>query len=110
MRTDRARRATATGPDVTVEIAQGAGERAARGTVRIAGSDLTLESVALGVLQVAPGWASVTGRARMGAEVVPFTLVVDTGHPQTEGQVVLVAVPGRPLVRHRVDRVAIAGA
>jgi hypothetical protein len=67
--------------DVSVDVSQEGGTPTARGTlvVRDATGARTLHDVELGSLQVAPGWSSISGTARVGAAPVrrAFTLVVD---------------------------------
>jgi N-acyl-D-amino-acid deacylase len=79
--TDVARAAAVTAPGVTITLAQAPGERAASGRVRMAADGGTIEATALGVLQVARGWASITGRARVSGQELPFTLIVEERDP-----------------------------
>jgi len=75
---------------VSVSLSQTAGATAATGSVRLTGGGVTLQSVSLGTLQVAPRWASVTGIARIsGATDLDgeraFTLIVDAADPMADG-------------------------
>jgi N-acyl-D-amino-acid deacylase len=65
----------------------------ARGTMRVDGAGATLEAFALGLVQTAPRWTSVTGMLRdsaNGAEL-GFTLIVD----ESAGSLTL-QIDGRP--------------
>jgi N-acyl-D-amino-acid deacylase len=75
---------------LTIDVRQEGVDRSARGTIRLADpvTRLLLQSTTLGVLQSAPGWATVSGRARIAgeAEERPFTLVVDGQNPLGAGR------------------------
>ena len=75
---------------LTMDVRQEGTARSARGTIRLAdpATRLLLQSTTLGVLQSAPRWATVSGRARIAgeAEERPFTLVVDAGNPLGAGR------------------------
>lgn len=79
----RAMRHTSTTADgaVTIDVAQAAGARAATGTVRVtqAAGGVALEMTALGQIQTAAGWASLTGRGRLrpGAPDVNVLITLD---------------------------------
>jgi N-acyl-D-amino-acid deacylase len=67
-----------------IELSQEAGARAAKGNLRIEDPNarVTIRAEHFGVLQVAPGWASVTGIATVGSgESEPFTLIVERDRP-----------------------------
>ena len=75
-----ARRVSAPG----IDLSQEAGARAAMGTLRLEdpSARVTIRAERLGVLQVAPGWASVTGIATVSSgESEPFTLIVERDRP-----------------------------
>jgi N-acyl-D-aspartate/D-glutamate deacylase len=82
---------------LTVDVRQDGGG-SPRGSVRIAdpATKLLLQSTTLGLLQSAPEWATVSGRARIAgeAEERAFTLVVDAKRP---------VAPGRAAVTIRLD-------
>ena len=84
-----------------VDVSQAKGARFATGRVRLSGGDGALESVSLGMLQAGDRWASVTGRARVGADERAFTLIVDAADPMTAGEptTVVLQVEGMEPVR-----------
>jgi hypothetical protein len=104
-RFDVARAARATASGLTVALAQGADADAASGRVRLDLAEGRFESVALGVLQGAPGWASVTGLGRLGAATLPFTLVLDARDPFAGRAMVTLTLPGRAPIRRPADAV-----
>lgn len=75
------RRVSTTDAQVVLDVSQAAGARAATGTFRLTqvSHGVTLELSALGQIQTAPGWASVTGRGRLGPTEpeVSVTLILD---------------------------------
>ena len=66
---------------MTLDVTQAAGARAASGTVRFtqAGSGVALEMTAFGQIQTTAGWASLTGRGRLrpGNPEESVTIVLD---------------------------------
>jgi N-acyl-D-amino-acid deacylase len=100
LRVDAARGVTVDASGTTIRITQAADARAARGVVRISHGGTTAQATSLGVLQVAPGWASVTGRARTGDAELPFVLVVDERDPLANGaSAATLTLAGRAPVR-----------
>jgi hypothetical protein len=80
MTINAARRVRAPG----IELSQVSGARAAKGTLRIEDPDarVTIRAEHFGVLQLASGWASVTGIATVSSgESEPFTLIVERDRP-----------------------------
>jgi N-acyl-D-aspartate/D-glutamate deacylase len=75
---------------LSIDVRQEGHARSARGTIRLADpvTRLLLQSTTLGVLQSAPGWSTVSGRARIAgeAEERAFTLVVDAQNPLGAGR------------------------
>jgi hypothetical protein len=75
---------------LTIDVRQDGNARSARGAIHVADpvTRLLLQSTTLGVLQSAPGWATVSGRARIAGEADerPFTLVVDAQNPLDVGR------------------------
>ena len=76
-----------------------------RRMLRVTGAGEALEATELGLLQVAPRWASVTGRLRAAAdgEESAFVLVVD----ESSGTVTL-EIDGRPARVYRVTSYSLA--
>jgi hypothetical protein len=72
--------------DVNLSIEQAPGVRGARGRFRFLDrtSNTTIEMVEPGLVQVAPGWAAVTGRGRIGNEERAFTVIVERADPLDE--------------------------
>jgi N-acyl-D-aspartate/D-glutamate deacylase len=98
---------------LTVAVSQANRASAATGNVQLAGGGVTLQSVALGTLQVSSRWASVTGVARVrGATDLDgeraFTLIVDAADPMVEGAptTVVLWVEGMAPVQGRLARAA----
>lgn len=90
LRTDRARavsvKVSAPNTRISIEISQIAGSRAATGTMVLeeGESKKTIRSTSIGELQVADGWASFTGRARVDdGDDRAFTAIVDRANPRT---------------------------
>ncbi len=79
-----------------LSIEQGPAQRAARGRFRMLDrtSKTTFELTDPGILQVAPGWAAVTGVGKMGAEVRAMTVVVETADPLDEMHSTTITVLG----------------
>lgn len=67
--------------DVEVDVVQPAGARAARGRVRVTAvrDGTRAEAAAIGVVQTAPDWASVTASALAGGAWRPLVVIVDRG-------------------------------
>jgi N-acyl-D-amino-acid deacylase len=107
MSTDRARRLSIRGTvvpegdvpggawQVTVDLSQTGSDRAARGTLRLRDAQGgTIEARALGVLQVARGWAGVTAWARADGEATDRALLVlvDERDPLVSGSEPIVRI------------------
>jgi N-acyl-D-amino-acid deacylase len=89
-------RAQASEVDVNINIEQSAGQRAPRGRLRLLDrtSKTSVEMTAPGWLQVAPGWAAVTGRGRIGDDERAFTIVVEQADPLDEQHSTTITVLG----------------
>jgi len=89
-------RAQASEVDVNINIEQSAGQRAPRGRLRLLErtSKTSVEMTAPGLLQVAPGWAAVTGRGRIGDDERAFTVVVEQADPLDEQHSTTITVLG----------------
>jgi N-acyl-D-aspartate/D-glutamate deacylase len=72
--------------DGNVSVEQAPGQRAPRGRFKLLDrtSKTTFELTELGTLQVAPGWAAVTGRGRIGADERAMTVIVEQADPLDE--------------------------
>lgn len=74
-----------TGPlSLDYALAQGTGDHAAKGHLRLTGPGgrIVLEARSLGLLQTVPGWAGVTGVAQDATgQLQAFTLISDEGNP-----------------------------
>lgn len=96
----------AAGPRVTIALRQPAGARAAAGDLKVEGAGSAFRVTSLGVLQTAAGWASVTGRATVGAggEERSFLLLVEAADPFVEGapSTVRLMVDGGPAIEGRL--------
>jgi N-acyl-D-amino-acid deacylase len=92
---------------VTIAIVQRASTRQATGTFGVTEphSGTTIESLTLGTLQTAPGWASITGRARLRPSGVErsFTLVVEERRSDSTARVAL-SVEGLDPIIGSLDR------
>ncbi len=66
---------------VTIDVRQGAADRAARGTLRLTAPQHTVEIVSLGLLQTAPRWASLGATARIDGTLCAITVIVDRANP-----------------------------
>jgi N-acyl-D-aspartate/D-glutamate deacylase len=88
---------TVSGARLALDVSQNADARLARGTFELddAGTGTRLRATDFGVLQTAPGWASVSGRAGDRS----FTLIVDRADPRGENGVaaIVVTVEGEPV-------------
>jgi N-acyl-D-amino-acid deacylase len=86
------------GTRVTIDVSQRPGARTATGSVTIASPDAasSISSAALGVLQIADGWASISGRGKALAtgEERTFLVIVDQGDPATPGSTIVLSVDG----------------
>jgi N-acyl-D-aspartate/D-glutamate deacylase len=69
--------------DVNMNIEQTPGQRGPRGRLRLMDrtSKTSIEMIEPGALQVAPGWAAVTGRGRLGNDERAFTVIVEQADP-----------------------------
>jgi N-acyl-D-aspartate/D-glutamate deacylase len=88
---------------LTLHLSQPAGAREPVGTLRLVDprGRVSLDATTLGLLQVADGWASVTGRARVGTtgEERAVTVIVERADPLGGGvATVIVEVEGMPRV------------
>jgi N-acyl-D-aspartate/D-glutamate deacylase len=72
--------------DVNINVEQGPGRSGARGRFRLVDrtSKTNFEMTEAGFLQVAPGWAAVTGRGRIGSDERAFTVIVEVADPLDE--------------------------
>ena len=72
--------------DVNLSIEQAPGGRGARGRFRFLDrtSKLTVEMLEPGLLQVAPGWAAITGRGRIGTDERALTVIIERADPLDE--------------------------
>jgi len=86
--------ATVGGQTVRVALRQEPGARTATGsvTVRAAGGGVTLETVDVGVLQVAGDWASVTARGRVGGQPAALTVIVEGADPLDDAHAARVVI------------------
>ena len=82
--------------EVRIDLEQRPGSPAARGRFRLVDqtSKTTIEMTEPGLLQVAPGWAAVTGRGRFGAGERAFTVIVEQADPLDENHGTTVTVLG----------------
>ena len=101
-----ARRAAVRGPlsgaQLMLDVRQDSSSRRARGTFRLkdGSSNITIESIELGLLQVADRWASFTARARSmpSGEQRAVTVVLDQADPWAAGTTrVIVEMDGEVL-------------
>jgi N-acyl-D-amino-acid deacylase len=76
----------ARGGAVNLSLEQAPGARGARGRFRFLDrtSKTTIEMLEPGLVQVAPGWAAVTGRGRIGNDERAFTVVIERADPLDE--------------------------
>ncbi len=72
--------------DLNMSIEQAPGGRAARGRVRFLDrtSKVAVEMLEPGLLQVAPGWAAITGRGRIGTDERAITVLIERADPLDE--------------------------
>jgi N-acyl-D-amino-acid deacylase len=79
-------RSDASEVDVNLNIEQAPGGRGARGRFRFLDrtSKINFEMLEPGLLQVAPGWAAVTGWGRIGTDERAFTVIVERADPLDE--------------------------
>ena len=92
--------------ELSLNLSQAPGQREASGDFEVAGvnGDAPLDITALGVLQTADGWASLTGTARVGSlGERSFLLVVDAYDPAAvgAGSTVVLHIEGMEPVRGR---------
>ena len=73
---------------VSIEVEQAAGERAARGRVRLTdtSSGLSFDTGDMGVLQVTEGWASLSGVAMVEGVVRPLLVIFEEADPSADGR------------------------
>jgi N-acyl-D-amino-acid deacylase len=81
--------------DVNLGVEQRPGQ-APRGRLRVDDrtSQATFEMTEFGWLQVAPGWAAVTGRGRAGGPDRAFTVIVEQADPLDDRQSTTVTILG----------------
>jgi hypothetical protein len=89
-------RAAASEVEVNLSVEQGPAQRIPRGRFRLLDrtSKTTFEMVELGALQVAPGWAAVTGRGRVGNDERALTVIVEQADPLDEKNSTTVTILG----------------
>jgi N-acyl-D-aspartate/D-glutamate deacylase len=97
-------RVDVSGVNVNVDLRQAPNERSARGRFRLIDrtSKTTIEMTHPGLLQVAPGWASATGRGLIGDTERGFTVILEEADPLDERQsstITVVAEDGYQLTR-----------
>jgi hypothetical protein len=82
--------------EVNLSVEQGPAQRIPRGRFRLLDrtSKTTFEMVELGALQVAPGWAAVTGRGRVGNDERALTVIVEQADPLDEKNSTTVTILG----------------
>jgi N-acyl-D-aspartate/D-glutamate deacylase len=100
--TTGARKLSATGRGVAIDISQAAGAPRAKGRLRLTDGSDTLEAVELGVLQTADHWASVSARVRSRAsgEERSALVIFEFADPFVDGRprTVTITLDGRPSV------------
>ena len=74
------------GVSVSIEVEQAAGERAARGRVRLTdtASGLSIDAGDMGVLQVTEGWASLSAVATVEGEVRQLLVIFEEADPSAD--------------------------
>jgi N-acyl-D-amino-acid deacylase len=82
--------------EANVSIEQDPGQRAPRGRFKMLDrtSKTTFELTEPGALQVAPGWAAVTGRGRIGADERAVTIVIEQADPLDEKASTTITIMG----------------
>ncbi len=82
--------------DVNMSIEQAPGGRAARGRFRFLDrtSKIAVEMLEPGLLQVAPGWAAITGRGRIGNDERALTVIIERADPLDERQSSTITIMG----------------
>lgn len=71
---------------MSIEVEQAAGERAARGRVRLTdtASGLSIDAGDMGVLQVTEGWASLSAVATVEGEVRQLLVIFEEADPSAD--------------------------
>jgi hypothetical protein len=89
-------RAAGTELAVNISVDQAPGQRSPKGRLRLtdSASKTAFDMTSFGALQVAPGWAAVTGRGRIGDEERAFTVIVEQSDPLDERHSSTVTVLG----------------
>ena len=74
------------GVSVSIQVEQAAGERAARGRVRLTdtASGLSIDAGGMGVLQVTEGWASLSAVATVEGEVRQLLVILEEADPSAD--------------------------
>ncbi len=82
--------------DVNINVQQGPGPGAPRGRVRVFDriSQASFELWHIGLLQVAPGWAAITGRSRSGGDDRALTIIVEQADPLDDRQSTTLTILG----------------
>jgi N-acyl-D-aspartate/D-glutamate deacylase len=82
--------------EVNLNVEQAPAQRAPKGRFRMLDrtTKTTYELTEPGALQVAPGWAAVTGRGRIGAEERAMTVIVEQADPLDERASTTVTILG----------------
>ncbi len=82
--------------EVNINLEQRAGQRTARGRFRFVDrtTKTSIEMTEPGLLHVAPGWAGVTGRGRIGTAEQALTVIVEQADPLDEHTATTLTVLG----------------
>jgi N-acyl-D-amino-acid deacylase len=82
--------------DANVNVEQAPNQRAPRGRFKLLDrtSKTTFELSEFGMLQVAPGWAAVTGRGRIGNDERALTVIVEQADPLGEKPTTSITIIG----------------
>jgi N-acyl-D-amino-acid deacylase len=109
LKLDRVRTASASGrvvsgdstlaTEVVIELRHGTNSRNATGLIRlVTRAGVTVQSASLGVVQPGPGWTTVSGMMRVGADERAFTLILDSANPLLDGAPAMVSllIDGQP--------------
>ena len=86
---------------LAIDVGQAPWEPRPAGTFRLTAGGSTLEAIALGVLQTAEGWVSLTARVRMrpSGEERSAIIIIHRADPFADGQTtVTITLDGQPYV------------